>query len=236
MMQFPRVIAFSFLLSCGKLPAQELIITPDLRFENFNTERNFISDYVGSMTVDSKGYLWASSNGLLRFDGVRFQRYSNFNNQYHGLRNNYNDDLVPDPKGRLWIGNGSGLCYFNDTLGKFIYINKDPLNPILYAYSFLMEDSLMWFASNLGLCKIDLQTLAVTTTSLKGFADPLEIFRLGNNLIGFSTRTGLYIYNTKQDSWKKNEFSYQGSRIRIRQSTTITTVNRPILNAILVSL
>jgi ligand-binding sensor domain-containing protein len=216
MMRSPRIILLLSLLLWERLQAQELTITPDLRFENFTKERNFTSDYVGNITVDSKGYLWATSNGILRVDGARLQHYNNFNNQYHGLRSNYSDDLVTDPSGRLWIGNGLGLCYFNDTLGKFIYIDKDSASRISYSFAFLLDGNEMWFTSNLGLCRINLETLTISTTSLKYLTDPIATFRMANNWLGVSTRTGLYVYDAKNDTWKKNTFSYEGNPIRIR--------------------
>ncbi len=73
-MQFARVIAFLFLLVGYKAYSQKLTIQPDLRFENFNEEGNFTSSYIGSVTIDNKGYLWAVGNGLFRFDGVRLER------------------------------------------------------------------------------------------------------------------------------------------------------------------
>ncbi|MEO6611056.1 MAG: histidine kinase [Chitinophagaceae bacterium] len=216
-MRFPKSILLGMVFLWGKAFSQGLTIVPDLRFENFNTERNFISDYVGNMTVDSKGYLWATSNGLIRFDGVHLQHYTNFNNQYHGLRSNYSDDLITDYLGRLWIGNGLGLCYFNDTLGKFHYIDKDTITPISYAYAFYLSGEEMWFVCNLGLCRINLQTLAVTETSLKEFADPIETFPLGDHLLGIGTRTGVYLYDIKKNTWTKQVFTYQGNSIRVRQ-------------------
>ena len=216
-MRFSGPILFFMVFICKNLASQELTIIPDLRFENFNAQRNFTSGYISNIAVDSKGYLWAGGNGLFRFDGVRLQQYTNFNNQYHGLKSNYNDDLITDQFGRLWIGTSMGLCYFNDSLGKFIYLNMAPRNLITHAFSFLLSGNEMWFVCNFGLCKIDLQTLRINPTSLKEIPDPIATFSLDNNLLGISARTGLFLYDIKNDTYKKKIFTHNGNVIRIRQ-------------------
>lgn len=215
---FPRLYILVILVIVFQAaPAQDLRIIPDLRFENFNAQRNFSYGYIGTVSVDRKGYVWSTGNGLFRFDGLHVQAYTNFNNQGHGLRANYSDDLLTDRFGRLWIGNGKGLCYYNDTLDNFHYIDFDSTHPVTHAFSFLLDGNSMWFVCNRGLCRLDLRQLTISTTSLTEFSDPIKTFRLGNGLLGISSRTGLYVYDPKKDDWIKKTFSWQGNPLRIRE-------------------
>ncbi len=66
------------------------------------------SAHVMKSHQDRLGYIWALnfSSGLLRYDGVAFERYG----VEDGLPDLYVYEIVEDAEGRLWVGCGGGLA------------------------------------------------------------------------------------------------------------------------------
>ncbi len=63
------------------------------------------------MLQDRTGYLWlGTQNGLLRYDGSRFQEFG----RADGLLGTFVVALHEDTSGRLWVGSDEGLFYLRD--------------------------------------------------------------------------------------------------------------------------
>src|SRR5688572_23319992 len=79
------------------------------RFENWSTEQGLPYKTVRGVWQTRDGYLWAAtSDGLARFDGVRFTVYNTANSP--GLKTNRLEYLAETTDGSLWIsGEGGGL-------------------------------------------------------------------------------------------------------------------------------
>jgi ligand-binding sensor domain-containing protein/signal transduction histidine kinase len=74
------------------------------------------SDRVQAVTQTHDGYLWvATFNGLARFDGVRFETFSDANTPT--LRNNLVNSIFEDAENRLWIGSDTGEICWRDGEG-----------------------------------------------------------------------------------------------------------------------
>ncbi len=74
------------------------------------------SDRVRSVLQSRDGYLWvATFNGLARFDGVHFQRFSDADTP--ALPNSLANCLFEDSAGRLWIGSDTGEISWRDSAG-----------------------------------------------------------------------------------------------------------------------
>jgi signal transduction histidine kinase/ligand-binding sensor domain-containing protein/DNA-binding response OmpR family regulator len=84
----------------------------------WNRENGLPSNTVYAIRQTRDGYLWiGTQNGLVRFDGVRFQLYNR--TRTPRLESDVIRSLYEDPKGTLWIGTDSGgLTSFKE--GKFI--------------------------------------------------------------------------------------------------------------------
>jgi len=88
-----------------------------LRMEHFSEQNGLKSDEVAALNVDSRGWLWASTNdGVDAFDGRAWHHYG----QAQGL---LWDDCVAravlaDPDGSVWIGTSRGLSRFHPPLGQ----------------------------------------------------------------------------------------------------------------------
>jgi ligand-binding sensor domain-containing protein len=207
------IIAFQ--INVTRSSAQSFSISPDIRFENFNAGHNFINNYVGNATIDQDGYLWTSSDGIYRFDGINFTRFTNYNNQHHGLKANYSDDLLSDKWGRLWVGNIAGLCYYDRNQNQFKYINSNGADPIKYAFAYCIVKDELWFVCNYGLCKINLRSLEVTRTSLENILDPIKTFPVDDNTLLISSREYYYIYNIPSNTFSRKTLIENNVVIRI---------------------
>jgi len=66
---------------------------------------------------DRSGYIWLAvySSGLVRYDGVRMQRYGT----EHGLRDLNVWDMIEDPTGRLWVSSNAGLVVSEKPLAAY---------------------------------------------------------------------------------------------------------------------
>ncbi len=78
----------------------------------YTAENGLPSNTVYSITRDSKGYLWFSTDkGVSRYNGKEFKSFSTFD----GLADNEVFSVKEDFEGRLWFNSFSGkLCYLKD--------------------------------------------------------------------------------------------------------------------------
>ena len=74
------------------------------------------------MTQTKDGYLWVGTDaGLLRFDGVKFTRWSEIYDQQFADRSI--SALLGDRDGSLWVGSRTGLAHVQD--GKFLPLSSN---------------------------------------------------------------------------------------------------------------
>src|SRR5436190_21720223 len=79
--------------------------------DSWENDNDLPQNSVISMTQTRDGYLWLGTiNGLVRFDGIRFTVYDEYNTP--GLASSPISSLFEDRKGNLWIG--------TDTAGVFL--------------------------------------------------------------------------------------------------------------------
>ncbi|HZM89849.1 MAG TPA: two-component regulator propeller domain-containing protein [Blastocatellia bacterium] len=84
------------------------------RFDYWTTDNGLPQNGVNSITQTPDGYLWfATSDGLVRYDGVRFTVFDQGNSK--GLRSNRFLSLYADEAGTLWAGTeDGGLVRYRD--------------------------------------------------------------------------------------------------------------------------
>ncbi|MET0392215.1 MAG: two-component regulator propeller domain-containing protein [Chitinophagaceae bacterium] len=173
----------------------------DIKFRNFD-RRNGLQDLsLFNITRDSSGYIWLSGAGITRYDGTEIKKYRKDPQVPNSLREEYTDNLVVDKKGVLWIGNAGGLCYYDPAIDGFRYIDKSVSEKISYAYAFAYDGrETIWFSSNLGLCRLNTTTHAITGTSLTGYTHPIAALIDHRGRIWTSTGfEGLLVYDPRTD-------------------------------------
>jgi diguanylate cyclase (GGDEF)-like protein len=115
-----RTAAVALILCFLGLPAPALDPSralTQLSHENWQNNRGLPQNAVNAIVQGPDGYLWcATQEGLVRFDGVRFEVFDKWNVPV--LTNNNIRALLLDREGFLWIGtNGGGLLRMKE--GRF---------------------------------------------------------------------------------------------------------------------
>jgi signal transduction histidine kinase/ligand-binding sensor domain-containing protein len=107
---------------------------------------------------DAKGYMWfASNNGLYRYDGYTFARFSNNRLDSNSLGSNQLESICASKDGYIWIGTaGYGLDRFDPVAGKFMHFRHNPADPssiIHNKITALLQDSEgnLWIGTHGGL-------------------------------------------------------------------------------------
>ncbi|TXI33753.1 MAG: hybrid sensor histidine kinase/response regulator [Niabella sp.] len=140
------------LLYCLIVFFPDLIRGQDISFRSFLIEHGLPSYSVISITQDKKGFMWlGTSNGLSRYDGVRFKNYNSPKGNAQSISNKNILSLCTDSKGVLWAGASNGLNKYNESLDRFETIRLDP-KPNYFVYK-IFEDrkGYLWIGTSIGL-------------------------------------------------------------------------------------
>jgi len=98
----------------------------DVKFNKLNTENGLPSDIVMDVAQDKHGTMWiATSNGLVRFDGVKMKIYQNKKADVNSLPSNLIQSISFDSKGILWMGTQNGIVKFIPWEEKFIDLHSE---------------------------------------------------------------------------------------------------------------
>lgn len=128
----------------------------------YNTKNGLISNNIRRIIQDKYGFIWlATQEGLNRFDGKTFSKYSKNITGINSLTGIDIWDIQEDTLNNLvWVlpGNG-GINAINSKTGKIVntisFINKDPDG---WNTRFIKVNNDFWIASYNGLKNVNLQT------------------------------------------------------------------------------
>lgn len=169
-----KVILFFLLLSFVRLGRGKTVpeikkIRKDVytRFTDFSL---VMGDKCGTITdieEDKFGYIWlAGTKCLSRYDGNNIKHY--INDWMPGsLPSSIIYCIEPDFYGRLWIGTGNGLCFYDYDKDNFVRVfgpdtNKIPSDTFCIRNVYTDGDSLLWMDTQQGyLWKINSRNLKV---------------------------------------------------------------------------
>jgi signal transduction histidine kinase/ligand-binding sensor domain-containing protein/DNA-binding response OmpR family regulator len=93
-----------------------------INFHHLTTENGLSNNFTTSTLQDKEGFLWiATHNGLNRYDGYDFIRYTHSPEDSNSISSNQTNTLYEDSKGNLWIGTfSSGICKYDRSKNEFI--------------------------------------------------------------------------------------------------------------------
>jgi len=103
----------------------------NIRFENITTEQGLPDAVFNNMAAQDKyGFMWfATSNGLVKYDGYRFTVYKNSPDNPDLLLSNYAAVVYIDRQDVIWLGTSLGLSRFNRDQETFTHFSHDPNDP-----------------------------------------------------------------------------------------------------------
>lgn len=105
--------------ACAQAPA--LSYDHFTRFHHLTTKDGLSANKVLDIHQDRYGILWfATTNGLTKYDGLRFTTYINSEDDPHSLSCNEVTALSEDTRGNLWIGTGEGLNRYDRSNDNFV--------------------------------------------------------------------------------------------------------------------
>jgi ligand-binding sensor domain-containing protein len=112
-------------------------------FAHYSSESGLASNEVNDVIQDDEGYLWiTTTNGLQRFDGVRFITFRNKKDDPLSLPANYVSQMMMDKNKNLWIQTGG--IYAGVFNRKNFTFRKAAIKPTneqwIYSDKFLQED------------------------------------------------------------------------------------------------
>jgi PAS domain S-box-containing protein len=100
---------------------------------------------VNGMVRAADGYIWlATSYGLARFDGYRFEVYNTQNCK--AIASNKVGAVLEDSAGRLWIGTDEGLAIFENGRFKAFELNRRLQGKVFTLYE--DRDGRLWIGTN----------------------------------------------------------------------------------------
>jgi ligand-binding sensor domain-containing protein len=179
-----------------------------LAFEHLSMQQGLPSDWINSMLIDHKGYIWvATSNGLSRYNGYDFVTYKFNPHDPQSLNQNLTLSLFEDKDGDIWVGNvEGGVNRFDRGTEKFI--NYRPPQPpgrfetVLRSVSAMNEDKqgLYWVASFSG----ELRRFDKKTGRFSSFDYPLDYHPSPGDLRPFDQIHCIY-RDKHHDLWVGNK-------------------------------
>ncbi|MBC7949806.1 MAG: hypothetical protein H7Y42_18120 [Chitinophagaceae bacterium] len=97
-------------------------------FTHYGSSAGVASNEVLTVDQDDEGYLWiGSTNGLQRFDGVRFKTFRNRKNDPTSIPANFVSEIMIDKKKNMWIQAGGDKVGIFDT--KSFTFREVPMRP-----------------------------------------------------------------------------------------------------------
>ena len=171
----------------------------NFNYKTYNTLQGLTDNVILKTIKDKYGFLWvATHNGISRFDGLHFKNYTHNPADSNSLRSIWVTDLLIDERQTIWASTEWGLCYYDDTMDQFKYINSRTGMQVLYKAPLCKgEGDIIWIAAEDGLKKINTVTKKYNSTSLTRIPDPQFIVHNGKGIYTIGTRgKGLIRYNS----------------------------------------
>jgi len=190
------------------------VIAQQKYFTNLGVNDGLSQSVVNCLYLDSKGFIWiGTQNGLNRFDGYTFKKYSHTQGNDFSLVNNWIISITEDEKTNLWIATRGGLHYFNRAENKFyVFTNEPDNNNSLFnnsVYNVIINSQGTVFANTPPFLNVYNKEADNFTRFYSGLpADEakgdqqLPLLELHNGLIAMGSTTGLAFFNPKTNQFE----------------------------------
>lgn len=224
-----------FLVACSCLPLHaQFIFSGDYRqadrLEGFDLKVDFDivelpldnNDIIYNLYEDSQGYVWLrlGTSGCLRFDGYKFEQFTNQVDDQPWNLGLVIHDIEEDTMGSHWISSVEGMIYYDSRLRKSKLCAEEYLRNTTdkWGRSFFdiekTEDGHLLVATKAGLlvynieedkikARLHPQTLIEDRESTNNHFRHIKADPLDPNLFWCVLRSGLFLYDHKNSSFQK---------------------------------
>lgn len=170
---------------------------------------------------DEMGFIWFGSNdGLFSYNSVEIKRYSHFQNDSSTIPTNRINKIYTDYLGKLWIATENGLCSYNrkkNNFSNYIFNVEFSKSTGKNINSFFQtEDSTYWFADEIGVGTIDVDTKNAFYKNINNKTARVRIISLDDNGTLWVFFADGEIYYLLKDSNTFNYFPGKGLANTIR--------------------
>lgn len=133
-------LAVSLIFVIGKVNAQPMDSSLSYLL---SSKEGLSSEEVRKVFQDKQGYMWfATSEGLLRYDGYEFKTYTTSGYLGKGLITNLFLDIAQDDLENLWCATDHGVAKFNMLTEEFMFFN--PIENIWGGNAYCLINSLVF--------------------------------------------------------------------------------------------
>lgn len=169
-------------------------------FKNYTVDNGLPFVQVFCMIQDQKGYLWSGGyGGLSRFDGKEFLNFSPKN----GLVNHYVNAICEGDSGMIYVATIEGLSILKNNKPFAALSTKNGLPDKNVNCVLFNKNDGLYIGTKKGLCRFS----GGKFVAIKYF-DSLEVkclLRINDKTIAVGTFNGLYYYDYRSNSFKKQE-------------------------------
>jgi uncharacterized membrane-anchored protein YhcB (DUF1043 family) len=124
---------------------------PDLKFRHLTITNGLPGDKAFFSYKDSKNLLWiATSNGLIRYDGLHYKLYVERKGNNNGFYGKSIAKIIEDSTGNLYIGNERGINYYERSNEQFshLFYKQDAEGKEFITPQYVDNNNKLWFFSS----------------------------------------------------------------------------------------
>lgn len=152
--------AISFIVVIGlllvALASYAAVPTPSTQFSVFLPEHGLNIGAIRAVHHDSKGYMWfGGMNGLVRYDGYKFEKYTSDPDNPHSLTNNNIYSIVEDSAQRIWIGTDLGFNRYVPEFNRFEQYHRQEKTSYLLSDDKTEYKNKLWVGTVKGIALFD---------------------------------------------------------------------------------
>ena len=177
----------------GLLLLQQPVISQVISFSHLNTSNGLSDNYIQSLVIDNKGFLWiGTSDGLNKYDG--YTTFSWFTSSQVGLPSDTIRQLYCDNRNRIWVIT-PGAVAWADEERKFHSLQLPDKTERFFCYAVFQTDShgVVLFTSEGHFAFNERKKELEKIDWLSGLIDSKDV----NIAVPFSKTQTIYVYEQK---------------------------------------
>jgi signal transduction histidine kinase/ligand-binding sensor domain-containing protein/DNA-binding response OmpR family regulator len=210
--KFISVTVLFFLFFGGTVLGQKF------NFKHLSTSDGLSSNEVRAVFEDSNGFMWfATSDGLNRWDGYKFEVFKNYNNDENSLSTNFLLSLAEDADKNIWIGsNHGGLVKYSTTDEKFyrytmLENDRTSLPGLVVRCIHVDSNNSVWIGTHSGFAKYDqkkdcFKQFSFPEDNKDQIYDIRAIFQLNPEELIIQSDHGFFKFRLKTETLERLEF------------------------------